>query len=163
MECSFTGKEISGVGNPGFRVYELLAGLTLVCASCCFYLSLRPTAFFVEVVLCCGLVFKGTWVLQAGLSLYTDTFSPKGCRKISLLESHVKSNVQCELEEDGLRGVALIDLLFVVHAIGILVMCFVLFGTLSCNRHLRCGSYSALADIESESLLVRPLPEVESE
>ncbi|KAF5183402.1 hypothetical protein FRX31_027012 [Thalictrum thalictroides] len=163
LEYSLMGKEITGPGIPGVRVYELLSGLTLVCAASCFYLSLKPTAFFAEVVLSSALVFKGTWILQAGLSLYTDTFSLKGCRKISLLPAHEQTNAQCNLEEDGLRGVALIDLLFIGHAIGILVICLVLFGTLSCNRNWISGSGSSLADIDSESLLIRPLPEVELE
>ncbi|XP_010265041.1 PREDICTED: uncharacterized protein LOC104602881 [Nelumbo nucifera] len=162
IEYSFVGKGFTGLGS---HVYELLAGLTLVCAAACFYLSFRPTAFFAEVVLSSGLIFKGTWVLQAGLSLYTDTFSLKGCHKISLSRSLDKINEQCDLEEDSLRGVALMDLLFAWHAVLVLVMSFTLFGVLSCNRNLRCGEGAApsLADIDSESMLRRPLPEFEVE
>ncbi|OVA02336.1 Protein of unknown function DUF716 [Macleaya cordata] len=162
MENSIIDKGFTG---PAGRVYELLAGLTLVCAASCFYLSFKPTAFFAEVSLSLGLVFKGTWVLQAGLSLYSDTFQLKGCHKISLSKGHEKTNVLCDLEEDGLRGVALINLLFVGHAIVVLVLNFVLFGALNCNRNFRCGEGSSplMAEIESQSLLIHPLPEFEIE
>jgi hypothetical protein len=72
------GKGITGVSGA---VYDLLGALTLLCAGCCLYLSIKPLAFFAEFLLSAGLVFKGTWVLQTGLSLYTDVFGLKGCRK----------------------------------------------------------------------------------
>ncbi|KAL5711980.1 hypothetical protein ACHQM5_014196 [Ranunculus cassubicifolius] len=170
LEYIVRGKEFDNNGDnvisngviPGIRVYELLCGLTLLCVGCCFYLAYKPTAFFADVILSCGILFKGTWILQAGLSLYTDTFSPKGCRVITLLPDE-KMNVQCDLVEDGLRGVALMNLLFIGHATGILVMCFVVFGALSFNRSWRWGSSSSLGEMESENLLTRPLPEVELE
>ncbi|XVF38519.1 hypothetical protein REPUB_Repub20aG0109000 [Reevesia pubescens] len=98
-------------------VYELLAQLTLVCADSCFVLSVKPTAFFAEFLLSVGLVFKGTWLLQAGFCLYTDAFVFKGCQKMAVLPDSPNADVHCELEEDGIRGVALVNLLFVVHAI----------------------------------------------
>lgn len=155
------GKEVTG---PGVRVYQWLEGLTVVCAGCCVYLSFKPTAFFAEVGLSCGILFKGTWILQAGLSLYTDVFSPKGCHQVLGIRPDEKSSVQCELEEDGLRGVELVNLLFIAHAVGILVLCFVMFGVLACNRSWRWGSSSSLAEVDSESLLMRTPPlEVELE
>ncbi|XP_042518490.1 uncharacterized protein LOC122092217 [Macadamia integrifolia] len=162
MEYWLLGKGITGLGG---RVYELLGGLSLLCAAACFYLSFRPTAFFAEVVLSSCLIFKGTWVLQAGLSLYSDTFSLKGCRKISMSPAKATTDIQCDLEVDRLRGVALMNLLFVLHLIGILLMSFCVFGALSCNRNLRCGEGTgpSLADLEAESMLMRPLPEFELE
>nr|CAN66173.1 hypothetical protein VITISV_000731 [Vitis vinifera] len=126
-EYSVIGKGINGLGEA---VYEWLGGLTLLCAASCLYLSIRPTAFFAEFLLCSGIVFKGTWLLQAGLSLYSDVFSLKGCHKFL-------TDVVCDLEEDSLRGVALMNLLFIGHAIGVLITCLVLFGTLSSNQNLR--------------------------
>ncbi|XP_043693231.1 uncharacterized protein LOC122643701 [Telopea speciosissima] len=162
IEYSLMGKGITGLAG---RVYELLGALTLLCAAACFYLSFRPTAFFAEVGLSSGIIFKGTWVLQAGLSLYSDTFSLKGCRKIPFSPAQLTTDVQCDLEDDRLRGVALMNLLFVLHLIGILTMSFSLFGALSWNRNLRCGEGAgpSLADVESESMLMRPLPEFELE
>ncbi|KAJ4954547.1 hypothetical protein NE237_011330 [Protea cynaroides] len=162
IEYSMMGKGISGLGG---RVYELLGSLTLLCAAACFYLSFRPTAFLAEVALSSGLIFKGTWILQAALSLYSDTFSLKGCRKISLFPAQAITDVQCDLEDDRLRGVALMNLLFLLHFIGIVIMSFSLFGALSWNRNLRCGEGSgpSLADVDSESMLIRPLPEFELE
>ncbi|KAI3955952.1 hypothetical protein MKW98_006312 [Papaver atlanticum] len=151
--------------GPAGRVYELLSGLTLMCSFSCFYLSYKPSAFFAEVCLCLGLVFKGTWVLQGGLNLYTDAFSLKGCQRISL--SDKKINLLCDVEEDGYRGVALINFLFVGHAVLVLLMHFVLFGVLNCNKSMRIGegvsSGSCMSEIESQSLLVHPLPEFEIE
>ncbi|CBI23705.3 unnamed protein product, partial [Vitis vinifera] len=119
-EYSVIGKGINGLGEA---VYEWLGGLTLLCAASCLYLSIRPTAFFAEFLLCSGIVFKGTWLLQAGLSLYSDVFSLKGCHKFL-------TDVVCDLEEDSLRGVALMNLLFIGHAIGVLITSLVCFMNL---------------------------------
>ena len=139
-EYSVIGKGINGLGEI---LYEWLGGLTLVCAACCLYLSIRPTAFFAEFLLSSGIVFKGTWSLQAGLSLYSDVFSLKGCHKFL-------TDVVCDLEEDTLRGVTLINLLFVGHAIGVLTTCLVLFGILSSNWNLRYadGTGSLLSELD---------------
>lgn len=159
IEYSVIGKGFTGLGG---NVYALLGGLTLVCAASCIYLSIKPTAFFAEFLLCAALIFKASWVLQIGLSLYSDTFSIKGCHKVS---SQVNNIWKCDLEEDSLRAVALMNLFFVGHAIGVLTLSFGMFGLLSCNRNLRCGEGSGplLAELESESMLMRPLPEFELE
>ncbi|ERN18953.1 hypothetical protein AMTR_s00067p00202560 [Amborella trichopoda] len=141
------------------HTYDLLGNLSLVCSASCLILSLQPIAFFAEVALSCGLVFKGTWILQCGFSLFTSGFMPKGCQRVSELPSYDKSSIKCELEEDGLRGMALIDLLFVGHAIGVMLFSFLLFGYLSFGQNLRYGSGST----ESDAMLMRPLPEFEIE
>lgn len=123
-------------------MYDLLGGLTLVCVVSYLYLSIWPTTFFVEFLLSSGIIFKGTWVLQAGLNLYSDTFALRGCHKMMVLPSPEMSDVRCDLEEDSLRGMALMNLLFIGHAIGVLITCFVLFGLLSSYRNLRCGEAS---------------------
>ncbi|KAK9146197.1 hypothetical protein Sjap_006100 [Stephania japonica] len=168
IEYWMMGKGLIDVSMvPSLRVYELSAGLALVCSVSCLFLSIKPTAFVAEMGLSLGLVFKGTWVLQAGLTLYSDAFSIKGCRKISVpLPNERTGNAppQCDLEEVALRGVALIDLLFVGHAIGVFVLCVVLFGVLNYNRNWRCGEGSRplMAEIESEErLLTRSIPELE--
>ncbi|GLT69421.1 hypothetical protein SLA2020_415740 [Shorea laevis] len=160
VEYSVIGKGITGVSGA---VYDLLGALTLLCAGCCLYLSFKPSAFFAEFLLSSGLVFKGTWVLQTGLSLYTDVFGLKGCRKISILTAKGNADVQCDLEEDGLRGVSLMNLLFTGHAILVLVVSIVSFGFLSSNRNLRCGEASGplLAELESETMPMRAHPELE--
>ncbi|CAK9139539.1 unnamed protein product [Ilex paraguariensis] len=155
IEFSMNGKGFSGLGGA---VYELLGGLTLVCGACCFYLSIRPSAFFAEFFLSSGLMLKGIWVLQIGLSLYTDTFALKGCNQ-------GKTDVTCELEEDMLRGIALMNLLFTGHVIVVLILSFVLFGLLYCNRNMRCGEASGplLAELGSETMLMQSIPEFEME
>ena len=162
IEYSVIGKGITGVSAS---FYDLLGALTLLCAASCFYLSVKPCAFFAEFLLSSGLVFKGTWVLQTGLSLYTDSFGLKGCRKMSILPAKGDADLQCDLEEDGLRGVALMNLLFTGHAILVLLVTFVLFGLLSSNRNLRCGEASGplLAELQSETMPMRSLPELEME
>lgn len=154
-----------GIADLGSVVYGLMGGLTLACAACCLYLSIRPVAFFAEFLLSSGLVFKGTWALQIGLSLYTGTFGLKGCDKISMSPAQGKTDFKCDLQDDKLRAIALVNLLFVGHATAILVTGFVLFGLLSRHSSLRCGEASGplLAGLESESLQMRPIPEFELE
>lgn len=139
-EYSVIGKGINGLGEV---VYGWLGGLTLVCAASCLYLSIRPTAFFAEFLLSSGIVFKGTWLFQTGLSLYSDAFSLRGCHKIL-------TGVECDLEDDNLRGLALMKLLFIGHAIGVLITCLVLFAALSSDQSLRHaeGTGSLLSEHE---------------
>ncbi|KAJ7979809.1 putative Family of Uncharacterized protein function [Quillaja saponaria] len=157
IEFSVIGKGITGLGGV---VYELLGGLTLVCAGSCLYLSIRPTAFFADYFLSSGLIFKGTWLLQAGLSLYTDIFAVKGCQKISVLPSQQNADVRCDLDVDNLRGVALINFLFSVHAIVVLILSIGLFFLLSSNRNFRFGEGRGplLAELESQTVLMRAAP-----
>ncbi|KAE8669630.1 eukaryotic translation initiation factor 4E isoform family protein [Hibiscus syriacus] len=152
VEYSFIGVGVTGLGTV---VYELLARLTLLCAGCCLVLSVKRTAFFAEFFLSFGLVFKGTWLLQAGLCLYTDAFVPRGCKKLELLPRSPDADVHCELEEDGLRGVALVNLLFALHAILITVSSCVIFGVLSSSKKPD--------QVESDSLLMRPVHELDME
>ncbi|KAL3828282.1 hypothetical protein ACJIZ3_017084 [Penstemon smallii] len=96
-----------------------------------------------EFLLSSGLVLKGTWVLQVGLSLYTDLFSVRGCAKISEVAMNKgEADVTCELEDDRWRGVALMSLLFVGHIIVVIISSFVLFGLLHINKNLRYGEAS---------------------
>lgn len=157
---------VLGNGYTGLsgRVYELLCALTLICAASCIALSFKPAAFFADVVLSLSLMFKGTWILQSGLSLFSDAFVPKGCHKLEALQSREKSDVQCDLEDDRLRGIALIDLLFVGHAIGILIFSLVSFGALASKRNLRCGggtSQLSIVETESDGMTMRSFHEFE--
>ncbi|PSS23912.1 APC membrane recruitment protein like [Actinidia chinensis var. chinensis] len=164
VDYMMMGQGITGIGGV---VYELFGELTLVCAGSCLLLSIRPTSFLAEFLLSSGLVFKGTWALQIGLSLYTDAFALKGCDNIlmSLAQQGLTDIVKCELEEDRLRGIALMNLLFIGHAIVVLVASFGLFGLLCRNRNLRCGEASGplLAELESMTMQMHPLPEFELE
>ncbi|KAK7243040.1 hypothetical protein RIF29_37824 [Crotalaria pallida] len=160
------GVSVSGVSGI---VYGLLGGLSIVCAASCFYLAYKPSAFFAEFFLSCGLVFKGTWLMQAGFSLYTDALGFRGCQKISsVLDPLVASvDVKCDLDEDRLRGVALMNFLFLVHAIVVMVFAFGLFFALASGRSSRGGDARgpllAVAELESTSTRMRPLPEFEME
>ncbi|XP_074318308.1 uncharacterized protein LOC141655111 [Silene latifolia] len=160
VEYLINGNGFDGVAS---NVYDMLDHLTLVCAFSCLYLSIRPTAFVADFYLSSGLMFKGTWSLQVGLNLYTETFGLKGCHTVSLLPGNDKVDINCVLDVDGLRGVALMNLLFVCHAIVVLITCFGLFWLLSRKEGLRFGegTGSLLPRIESRGMLLQPLPELE--
>ncbi|KAK6161224.1 hypothetical protein DH2020_004605 [Rehmannia glutinosa] len=133
-----------------------------------FYMTGRGVAngFFAEFILSSGLVLKGTWVLQVGLSLYTDAFGFKGCHKISgVTLAKGDADIKCELEDDMWRGIVLMNFLFVGHVIVVMFAGFVLFGLLNRYTNMRCGETSGLllAEIGSESMLMHPLPELEME
>lgn len=163
IEYFLNGRGILGLGGVA---YELLGGLALVCATCCLYLSISPSAFFAEFLLSSGLVLKAVWVFQVGLSLYTDAFSLKGCEKIAMREGNREVDVKCELEEDKLRGMALTNFLFIVYAIVVLITSFVLFGLLHriTDRRSREESGLLLSQIgSSEGIVMNPLPIFEIE
>ncbi|KAJ9154120.1 hypothetical protein P3X46_027489 [Hevea brasiliensis] len=163
MEYTVIGNGISG--HVGGVFYGLCGDLTIICGCCCLYLAIRPTAFFMEFCFCCGLVLRGTWFLQAGLCLYTEVFAFKGCHKIMVSPESENAELKCDLEEDGLRGVALVNLLFIGHAIGVLLVSFGVFGLLSSHRDSRhCeASGPLLTELHSDSALMRTLPEFELE
>ncbi|KAL9225163.1 hypothetical protein vseg_001115 [Gypsophila vaccaria] len=163
VEYAVTGNVVSGVGSI---MYELLGHLTLVCAFSCLYLSVWPTAFLGDFCLSCGLVFKGTWVLQVGLSLYVEAFGLKGCHTMPLLPGSDMVDVKCDLVEDESRGVALVNFLFVCHAIVVFVVCFGMFGLLSWKEGMRCGNSGGgggplLPRVESRGTLLQSVPELE--
>ncbi|KAL8048239.1 hypothetical protein ABFX02_07G051900 [Erythranthe guttata] len=157
IEFHLTGRGIAGLGG---WVYRILGGLAILCSACCVYLSIRPSAFFADFMLSSGLVLKGTWVLQAGLSLYTDAFGLKGCDKITGASvTKGGADVRCELDDDMWRGVVLMNLLFVGHVVFVFITGFVSFGAL--NRCTNTASGRLLAEIGSETMLMHPLPELE--
>lgn len=153
----------NGFSGVSSIVYDWLGDLTLVCAFCCLYLSVKPTAFLADFCFSFGLIFKGTWMLQVGLNLYTHTFGFKGCHRLSLFPRHEEVDVKCDLDEDSLRGISLVNLLFVGHTIMVMVACLGLFGLLSRNRDFRCPDHSGplLARIEPHNSIMQPLPELE--
>lgn len=159
IEYLMNGKGIVGLGE---LEYSLLGGLSLVCAAACFFLSIRPSAYFADFLLSSGLVLKGTWVLQVGLSLYTDAFAFKGCGKVVIAPAQGNTDVKCDLEEDKLRGMALMNLLFVGHAIMVLIVCFVLLGLLS-RKKVRPSDPPMMAQLDSDRMLMHPLPPLEME
>ncbi|KAL9319376.1 hypothetical protein ACSQ67_015893 [Phaseolus vulgaris] len=162
LEYFVMGKGVSGLAGS---VYGFLGGLTLVCAGACICLAAKPSAFFAEFLLSCGLVFKGTWLLQVGFSLYTDFFGLKGCGKMNFSEPLKDTvDVHCDLDEDSLRGVALMNFLFTVHAIGVVVLAVGAFGVVAGNRSLSGEARGPLlSEIESASFRTRALPDLEME
>ncbi|KAF7837431.1 APC membrane recruitment protein like [Senna tora] len=106
----------------------------------------------------------GTWLLQAGFSLYTDAFALKGCKKISLPLSSIENvDVRCDLDEDSLRGISVMHFIFNVHAIVVLILSIGLFGLLASNRNLRCGEARGpwLAELESPRMMMHAISEQE--
>ncbi|XP_023005999.1 uncharacterized protein LOC111498877 [Cucurbita maxima] len=151
VEFSVIGKGITGLGGD---LYHISGGLTLLCACSCLFLSMKPSAFFAEFLLSSGLTFKGTWLFQIGLSLYTDAFALKGCRAMLVLPATGDAFVQCDLEEDGLRGIALMNLIFIGHVVLVLILGLGLIGLLSSNRNFRIGQGSGplLAELGQETV-----------
>lgn len=100
-------------------------------------------------------MLKGTWVLQAGLLLFSDAFAPGGCGRMA---ADGDRDVRCVLEEDRMRAVAMVDLLFVVHVVGVVV---VVLGVLWLHRAL--GQGNGFASISgqgrSDGVLERSEPE----
>ncbi|MED6116144.1 hypothetical protein PIB30_097424 [Stylosanthes scabra] len=162
---------VTGVSGLAGDVYGFIGVLALICAGSCIYLSFKPSAFFAEFLLCCGLVFKGTWLLQGGFLLYTDALGFKGCTKISslLLLSTQDDviDVHCELEQDKSRGFALVNFLFTLHALVVMVLAVGLVVVLGRNRSLRSSGADTkgplLSETESNSMWMRALPELEIE
>lgn len=146
----------SSVGCTGVaaRAYRLLAATTLACAAACLALAARPAAFFADVALSAGVVLKGTWLLQAGLLLFSDAFAPGGCGRMT---AGGDRDVVCVLEEDRMRGVAMVDLLFVLHVVGVVV---VVLGVLWLHRGLGRGNglASMAEEGQSDGLLMRSEP-----
>ncbi|KAK4356973.1 hypothetical protein RND71_022583 [Anisodus tanguticus] len=161
VEFLMNGKGLVGLSGD---MYGHLGELAFVCAGCCLCLAVKQSCFFVEFVFSCLLVLKGTWVLQVGL-LYTDVFALEGCENLLLGLANGKNDVKCDLEENKLRGTALMDLLFIVHIVVVMIMSFGLFALLNRNKRMRCGDTSGplLAQVGSEGVLMRTLPELEIE
>ncbi|XP_022964615.1 uncharacterized protein LOC111464574 isoform X3 [Cucurbita moschata] len=107
----------------------------------------------------------GTWMFQIGLSLYTDAFALKGCRAMLVLPATQDAFVQCDLEEDQMRGIALMNLIFIGHAFLVLILGLGLIGLLSSNKPFRCreGSGPLLAEFGQETMLSSSSPEIEME
>lgn len=160
IEFYMSGRGVIGLGG---WVHRILGGIAFFCSACCVYLSIKPSAFFAEFLLSSGLVLKGTWVLQVGLSLYTDLFGLKGCSKISEVNLSVgETDVKCELDEHIWRGIALLNLVFVGHVIMVIVISFTLFGVLNHCTNVMPREGSGLS-VGSESMLMHPLPDLEME
>ncbi|XP_020079950.1 uncharacterized protein LOC109703655 [Ananas comosus] len=100
---------------------ELAAVPTLTCAASCFVLSLRcsAAAAAADVALATGMALKGSWALQAGISLYV--LPPRGCSRNAV--GGGEGWLECVLEDDGRRGLAMLDLLFASHAVAVAVIC----------------------------------------
>lgn len=162
VEFLMNGKGLVGLSG---NVYGHLGELGLVCAGCCLCLAVNPCAFFVEFSFSSVLVLKGTWVLQVGLLLYTDFFTVKGCGNLLATLANGKNDVKCDLDENKLRGIALMNLMFIVHIIVVMIVSLGLFALLNKSKRMRFGDTSGplLAQVGSEGVLMRPLPELEIE
>ncbi|KAJ8547195.1 hypothetical protein K7X08_010781 [Anisodus acutangulus] len=154
------GKGLIGLSGD---MYGHLGELAFVCAGCCLCLAVKQSCFFVEFVFSCVLVLKGTWVLQVGL-LYTDVFALEGCENLLVGLANGKNDVKCDLEENKLRGTALMDLLFIVHIVVVMIMSLGLFALLNRNKRMRCGDTSGplLAQVGSEEKHLEETTEVVS-
>ncbi|KAI4342682.1 hypothetical protein MLD38_027275 [Melastoma candidum] len=139
VEYWMIGRGMDGLAG---EFYGILGWVSLVCCGCCLVLGVKPSAFFAEHGLCCGLMVKGTWGLQVGLNMGTDGgwFAWKGCERVGVVGvGELDVGLKCDVEQDGLRGLALMRLSFVWHVIGVLVGSLVLFWVLSMKGSSRLG------------------------
>ncbi|XP_062181821.1 uncharacterized protein LOC133886106 [Phragmites australis] len=75
-----------------------------------------PALFVAEAALACAGAVGGLWAAQSGLSLYVDACVPAGCHR--LLDSGAAAPAtRCDVEEAGLRAVAVMDLALSVHCV----------------------------------------------
>ncbi|KAG5252126.1 protein CbbY [Salix suchowensis] len=110
------------------------AQISALAALLCLILACQPRMFVADVGLGGAVCLQGLWMLQTGLSLYVDAFIPDGCHKLLDVVSGVEGSTKCELEDSRLRAVAILDLVFVVHAMFVVLIVMVTYG----------GSYEAL-------------------
>eukprot|EP00252_Welwitschia_mirabilis_P020553 TRINITY_DN5064_c0_g1_i1.p1 TRINITY_DN5064_c0_g1~~TRINITY_DN5064_c0_g1_i1.p1 ORF type:complete len:287 (-),score=8.90 TRINITY_DN5064_c0_g1_i1:286-1146(-) len=110
-----------GVSGLEFEWYNRLSFISLICAASCFILAFNLNVFLAELGLGWGLVLQGTWILQTGLSLFIPLFIPRGCHRLSEKPANGESPVLCTLDEETLRAVALIDVLFICYSFFVLL------------------------------------------
>ncbi|KAH7445578.1 hypothetical protein KP509_01G015600 [Ceratopteris richardii] len=102
-----------------FRILAALAGFS---ALTCFLLAWKPVSFMVSITFSASLALQGSWLLQMGLSLYSDEFLPEGCHHLS------NGHTQCDIAVADHRAVALMDLLLIIHIICILLVFVAAYG-----------------------------------
>lgn len=95
---------------------------------------------------------QGLWELQTGLSLYVEAFIPEGCHKLLDVVSGVEGSTKCDLDESRLRAVAILDLVFVVHAMFVVIIVMLTYALVAKTVGMkRLGSYEALPTNAADS------------
>ncbi|KAL5581492.1 hypothetical protein UlMin_013934 [Ulmus minor] len=120
------------------RISALAALLSLA-------LAVQPKLFIADIGLAASICLQGLWMLQTGLSLYVEAFIPEGCHRLLEVVNGVESSTKCDLEESGLRAVAILDLVFLVHVMFVFLIVMVTYAVISKSVGVRrLGSYEAL-------------------
>lgn len=132
---------------------QLLGVVAFVCAGSCLLLAWRPKAFFVNLVLCVSISLQGTWLLQIGLSLFSDRFLPEGCHRLT------SGFTQCDVDASKLRAKALMDLAFMIHVMVVIFVFVLAYALISKGAgYKRNGGYDALeTNGEPDHLQMKPL------
>lgn len=142
---------------------NLLAYSAAACAVSSGLLVIRPKAFLVNLVLCLSLVLQGTWQFQMGLSLYSESYIPQGCRYVPGSmggpgDFTRYSSTQCDIKQGAnMRAVALMNFAFNCHVIAVVVFSVFSFGIVAkAKGHCRSASTDfASTDFKVESELVQ--------
>ncbi|XP_010551953.1 PREDICTED: uncharacterized protein LOC104822428 [Tarenaya hassleriana] len=131
---------------------SLSARISALCSLLCFLLACRPRLFAADAALASAICLQGLWQLQTGLSLYVELFIPQGCHRLLDVEGSVEGSTKCDLQESKLRAVAILDLMFALHAVLVVVIFFVTYVIVSKAVGIRrMGSYEALPTNSTDS------------
>ncbi|XP_021895643.1 uncharacterized protein LOC110812975 [Carica papaya] len=124
---------------------SLSARISALTSLLCLILAFRPKLFVADAALALSICLHGLWELQTGLSLYVDAFIPEGCHRLLDVVSGVESSTKCDPEVSGLRAVAILDLLFLLHVLFLALILFLTYAFVArCVGMKRLGSYEAL-------------------
>ncbi|KAL3829423.1 hypothetical protein ACJIZ3_018225 [Penstemon smallii] len=136
---------------------SVAATISALCSGLCLLLAFQPRLYVADAALGASFCLQGLWALQTGLSLYVDAFIPEGCHKLLDVVSGVEGSTKCDLEDSKLRAVAILDLVFVVHAFIVLVIFMVVYGAIAKTLGIRSrfGSYESLPNAASDSNLIQ--------
>ncbi|XP_021298008.1 uncharacterized protein LOC110426982 [Herrania umbratica] len=131
---------------------SLSARVSSLASLMCLILACHPKLFIAEVGLGAALCLQGLWELQTGLSLYVEAFIPEGCHKLLDVVSGVEGSTKCDLDESRLRAVAILDLVFVVHAMFVVIIVMLTYALVAKTVGMRrLGSYEALPTNAADS------------
>ncbi|XP_073135421.1 uncharacterized protein [Henckelia pumila] len=125
---------------------SVAAHVSALSSALCLVLCCEPKLYAADAALGASFCLQGLWALQTGLSLYVDAFIPEGCHKLLDVVSGVEGSTKCELDDSKLRAVAVLDLMFVLHALFVLAIFIVTYAVIAKTLGIRSrfGSYEAL-------------------
>ncbi|MCO5603798.1 hypothetical protein L7F22_057950 [Adiantum nelumboides] len=147
--CSASDRQLA-LELESFRILGALAAFS---AFTCFILAWRPSSILATITFSASLALQGSWLLQLGFSLYSDSFLPEGCHHLS------NGYTQCDIDLAKIRAVAIMDLALIIHVLVVIfVFAFVYALASRGTGYRRNSGYEAMdANGESDHLQMKPL------